>query len=583
VQPRAPLYITLLSAVLLLPCLATRMLMDDYVLAIKAAPVTRMASLPSQPLSLFTFTVGDPQRNAALMDEGALLPWWTDPHHLNAFFRPLSALTHVLDFRMWPSSAPLMHLHSVLWFCALLAALAYVYRTLEPGVALVTGLALLLYAVDDAHGATVGWIANRNALLSAALSLPALSAHHRGVSEGSLVQRWLAPLWLALGLCAGETAVCLCGYLGAYALCLDRRAFAARALSLAPYLLLLVAHQALYRALGLGSFGSSAYHDPLREPAAFARMLGFNWPVLLSAELLIPVADAAFFGDVRGRWALWGWSVCSLLALAWLFRELLRQDGKARFWALGMLLSAVPVSASLPGDRLLLALGFGAAPLLARFFTMPDLGLLQGFRRELAKALVVIHLIVAPCLLPVRASALEPLARVMDRVDAGVPRTAAVREQTVVVLNAPLSIVLSYLQIARAAKDIPRPAHLYWLSSASSETVIERTAPDTLRVTQASGFLHRPEETHYRASVHDLPVGTLIERSGMHIAVVDSTPDGRPRSVTFRFDEPLEAARYVFRTYRDGGLVPWRPVVQGQRALFAAQDFFALVAREVLR
>jgi hypothetical protein len=357
-------------------------------------------------------------------------------------------------------------------------------------------------------------------------------------------------------------------------------------MSLAPYFLLLVAHRALYHALKLGSYGSAAYHDPLREPAAFALTLAYNWPVLLSAQLFVPMADVAFFGDVDGLAAVGWWSVLTLLLVAAVLYAVLRGDARAKFWALGMLLAAVPISASLPGERLLLPLGFGAAQLLARFFCSAATLALRGWQRAAASALVALHLIAAPLLLPLRAYALEPLGRAIARIDRTLPRTAAVREQTVVILNAPLDLMVSYIQIARAAADVPRPAHLYWLSSASSETSVERTAPDTLRVTQARGFLHRPEETHYRARVHDLPVGARIERAGMHIEVLDSTSDARPRTVSFRFDEPLESGRYLFYAYRAGQLVTWRPPSvtprAGQRERFAAEDFFALVAREVL-
>jgi hypothetical protein len=498
----------------------------------------------------------------------------------------------VFDFHVWPRSAALMHLHSVLWYCVLLLALASVYRTLEPEWPLLTGLGLLLYAIDDAHGATVGWIANRNAIISAALSLPALAAHHRGTlaTKGALLQRWLAPVWLVLGLCAGETAICVTGYLCAYALCHDRRGWLVRLLSLAPYALVLLAHRLVYKHFGLGSFGSSAYHDPLREPLAFAAMLAYNLPVLLSAELFVPMADAAFWGDVHGRAVLWCWSLLTLGALAWIMRDLLARDRTARFWALGMLLSAIPVSASLPGERLLVAVGIGAAPLLARVLAaawgvaqVPLTQLVErGWQRQLAGVLVVLHVIVAPCVLPLRAYAFEPLARQMDRLDNAIPHTAAVRERTVVVLNAPLNIMLSYAQISRAVRGVPRPEHLYWLSSASSETEVTRVAADTLRVTQTAGFLLRPEETHYRADVY-MPIGTRIERAGMHIEVVDSMPDGRPRSVLFRFDAPLEHARYAFYTYEAGELMPWKPCALAESVSLRAHDFFQLMAAEALR
>jgi hypothetical protein len=585
---RAPRRIIALSALLLLPCLGSGLALDDFVLAAKAAPETVLPALPSQPLGLFTFTTGDPQQNGALMDEAALLPWWTEPRHLNAFFRPLSALTHVLDFRLWPGSPALMHLHSIGWFALLLCALWSCYRALSPGAPLTAAFAFFLYALDDAHGATVGWISNRNAVISAALALPALVLHHRAAQSGKRLPAALAALCVALGLCAGEAAMCVVAYLAAYAACLDRRALAVRARSILPYVLLFVAHRALYRALGLGSFGSSAYHDPLREPAGFLASLGYNLPLLLSAELFAPIADAAFWGDVRARAALWLWSVLSLGAIFWLARPLLARERNLRFWALGMLLSAVPVSASLPGERLLLALGFGAAPVLAGVLT--ELGVLAlatpsmpRARRALGGALVLLHVVLGPLLLPIRAYALAPLARLSARLDGAVPRTAAVREQTVVVLNAPFNVLLSYLQIARAVQGVPRPAHLYWLASASSETEVTRVGPNVLQVTQQAGFLRRPEETHYRADVRDLPVGTRLARAGMQIEVAAVTGDSRPATVRFHFAEALESGRYLFYVYRSGELVPYQPGARGDSVHLPAEDFFQLMASEALR
>jgi hypothetical protein len=591
-RPRAQVRTVGLALLLLLPCLATSFVLDDHVLAVKAGPVLRMAALPPEPLRLFTFTTGDPTRNALLMDEGALLPWWSEPRHLNAFFRPLSALTHVLDFRLWPGSAALMHLHSVLWFGLLLVVLGHVYRTLENSAerggagALVAAFALLLYAIDDAHGATVGWIANRNALISSLLALPALSAHHRAVTEGR--PRWLAPLWLMLGLCAGETAFCVAGYLVAYAVCLDERSATKRLWSLVPFGLLLLAHRGLYHVFGLGSFGSGAYHEPLREPLAFAATLGYNLPVLLAAQLFIPLADVGFWGDTRARAVLWGESVLVLLVLTGFCASLLRRDKLARFWALGMLLAAAPVSASLPGERLLIAVGFGAAPLLARLLLdaqilNPEVRLPHGARRGLISALVVLHLVVAPAALPVRACAFGPIASASARFDAGLPREPSIRDKTVVVLNAPFTILLSYLQIARAQQDVPRPAHLYWLSTAGSQTHVTRTAANELLVDQDLGFLSRPEDTHYRADLSGLRAGTRIDRAGMQVEVVSSLPDGRPGSVRFRFAEPLESMQYDFRIHRDGELVPWQPGPVGETISLPAQEFFQIVLAEVLR
>jgi hypothetical protein len=194
----------------------------------------------------------------------------------------------------------------------------------------------------------------------------------------------------------------------------------------------------------------------------------------------------------------------------------------------------------------------------------------------------VFHVFAGPIGLPLRTLSFEPLARAMDRLDTGIPNAPSVREQTVVVVNAPFNIMLSYLQIARAARGVPRPQHLYWLASSSSEITVERVDARSLRVSQADGFLHRPEETHYRADAHDLPAGTQLARAGMQIEIETSEPDQRPHSVLFRFDEPLESPRYLLRAYRAGELVPWQPPAAGGSERFPAQPFADIIRREVL-
>jgi len=585
-RPRAPLRIAALAVLLLLPCIATGLALDDYVLALKSEPVTRMAALPSEPLSLFTFTTGDPAQNARLMDEAALLPWWSEPKHLNAFLRPLSALTHVLDFRAWPDLPWLMHLHSIAWYALLILVLGSVYRALEPSGTVACGLALLIYAVDDAHGATVGWIANRNALLSVALALPSLTAHHRAVTfkQPGLI----APLWLALGLFAGESAFCVLGYLCAYALHMDPRSRRQRLLSLVPYVLLFIGHRVLYRVLGLGSFGSAAYHEPLREPLEYLLTLAYNLPVLVSAQLFLPLADLGFWSDASVRVPLWILSVLSLAACAHFAAPLWRRERVLRFWTTGMLLAAAIVSASLPGERLLLAVGFGAAPLIARLLLearilSPEISLPHSAWRGYISALIALHLIVAPLLMPVRASMYHVVASVSARLDRSLGADPSIRDQTVVVLNAPLNIFLSYLQIARAWRDEPRPGHLYWLSTASSDTHVTRTAADELTIEQTEGFLFRPEDTHYRADLRSLRSSAVIERPGMRIQILENKPDGRPARVRFQFAAPLEAAQYDLRVFRGGELVPFLPGAVGRRVTLPAEDFGQVLLSEVMR
>jgi hypothetical protein len=185
-------------------------------------------------------------------------------------------------------------------------------------------------------------------------------------------------------------------------------------------------------------------------------------------------------------------------------------------------------------------------------------------------------------MLPLRAMTFQPVAKLCDRMNETLP-TKPPLARSFVILNAPVNVMLSYLQVARAVRGTARPEHMYWLSSASSDTYVSRIGVHTLRVEQERGFLLRPEETHYRADPRSLPVDSTVALSGMVARVAESTPDGRPKVVDFTFSEPLGAPDQIFGYYEDGDLTPFELPAPGERVLLPAQDFFKMVIEEIFR
>ncbi|MFI5308575.1 MAG: hypothetical protein ACHQ53_14545, partial [Polyangiales bacterium] len=545
---------------------------------------TAIAGFHPSPLLLFSFTSGRAADNHALMDAGALLPWWTDEHHLNAFFRPLSSLTHLLDFALFPERPWLMHLHSLCWFAALLLVVAHVYRHLGADRMLAM-LGFALFALDGAHGMTLSWIANRNALVSATLALPALSAHHRYVARGYAPGAWLGPLCFALGLCAGEIALAVLGYLIAYSVVLDRSSLGRRALRLAPYFALLALWRGAYSWLELGSAGSGAYHDPGREPLQYALALASHLPVLLSAQLALPLADIWFWGPPEVHLPIWLISLASLGALAAAGHVLLREDDEARFWGLGMVLSGCAVAASVPGARLLLVPGLGGAALLAKLIvkllpssTEPR----RSWAAPLLLVIVLLHAVISPVVLLVYASSTRVLSGAIARAQRGIPRGPEIRGRTVVVVNAPFDVLLSYVQVEREVERVPRPEHLYWLATASSELTLTTVDASSVRVRPARGFLLTAPERHYRGDPAALSTGASVSLSQMRVRVLETTADGRPAAAEFAFSEPLASPRYLFLRYDHGELVPFELPPPGSSARFPREDFFATLTEQAL-
>ena len=273
----------LLALLLASPSLGVGPMGDDYMHLARVDERLHVPGFAYAPFDLFTFVSGDPAQRALLLEEG-VFGWWMAPDFRMSFWRPLSSLTHVLDHGLWPRSSVLAHVHSMLWFAALLAVVAVLNRGFH--VPWIAHMALVPYAVDDARGWVLGWTANRNALVAATLAFAALVAHDRARRDGWRPGTWLAPALLGAALLGGEAAHALTGYPFAYALFIDSGPLARRLLRLWSYAAPAGAWLLAYPALGYGTTGGGMYLNPLDEPALYLRALGERLPVLLAAQKL---------------------------------------------------------------------------------------------------------------------------------------------------------------------------------------------------------------------------------------------------------------------------------------------------------
>ena len=147
---------------------------------------------------MFGTLTGDPETTQAFLEMGAL-PWWSAPELEFDFLRPLSVLTHRLDYRLWPDSAVLMHLHNLLWLAACVVMAGFVYRRfIGPGWT--AGIATLIFAVDESRAFPIFWIANRNALVGAFFYCACLILHDRWRKTGDRMSAVLAPVALLIAL-----------------------------------------------------------------------------------------------------------------------------------------------------------------------------------------------------------------------------------------------------------------------------------------------------------------------------------------------------------------------------------------------
>ncbi|MBI5295927.1 MAG: hypothetical protein HY869_10655 [Chloroflexi bacterium] len=370
-SPRLPLFLSLLAVLLTLPSLGVGLQFDDYLLE---QTLLRAPDLGSALREAFVFMDGDPSHAQASMDAG-IYPWFSLPAGKVAFWRPFSALTHWLDFHLWPNSPLLMHAQNILWFALGVWLVTLLYRDLLPAPA--ASLAALLFAVDDAHGYAVGWISNRNALMVFALGVGSLLWFHRfnktrrsGLLFGSAVA-------FALSLLSAEAGIAAAGYLAAYVFFAGGSS-PRKWLDLLPHALILFVWIYFYRLGDFGGWGTS-YIDPLRETVPFLRAVLERAPVLWLGLLVYPPAELyPFAADplVKSVWIFAG--IALTVFFFKMISPLVRRDRHLQFLLAGAALATLPVCSSLPANRLLLFMGFGGMSVLAAWLYEADgLSLLQ--------------------------------------------------------------------------------------------------------------------------------------------------------------------------------------------------------------
>jgi hypothetical protein len=561
---------TILFALLLVsPSLRVGPFGDDYMHLARVDPRLHVPGYGYAPFDLFTFVSGDPAQRAVLLEKG-VFGWWLPSDFRMSFWRPLSCLTHVLDHLLWPRSSTLAHAHSMLWFATLLTVLAALYRRFH--VPWVAHLALVLYAVDDARSWVVGWTANRNALVAATLAFAALLVHDRARRDGWRPGRWLAPALFGAALLGGESALALTGYLFAHALFIDSGPLARRLARLWPYATLSVAWLAAYKALGYGTTGGGMYLNPLDEPVLYLRALTERLPVLLAAQIGIGLSDVWLLLQPSLRLAAYALALLALVVFAVLLAPLWRRVPACRFWALGAVLSLPPMCATFPMDRLLVFAGVGAmaaiALVLAEWLEGGALALLPRVpcaATTVVSLLALLHLVLAPALLPVGVLTLSYLVRMSGRLEASIPSDEAVRGKTLIILSSPAELTSHSVWMRRQVLGVPSPARIRLLTACLGELRVSRQDVTTLRVRPKKGFFDNELVRIGRGPSRPFRPGDEIALSGLRVRVQEVTPDGRPAEVDFTFAVPLEDPSLLWTRIQAGGrVVPWPPPAVGE-------------------
>lgn len=510
----------LLGFLLTLPSVLSGYVQDDHVLRRHSLETPPHATAPAWDY----FCQRSSAAEIAQYRERGInqVTWWTPDTARACFFRPLASLLHASEFRLFGDSPWVMHVHRALLY-ALIVFLGAALLARISSTPLACGIACLLFAIDDSHAYSSGWISAANTLLTCVFGLFALLMHDRWRRQQAKAGLLFSLVGFVLSLLSSEGGLALMGYLIAYALFLDSGSWKKRIVTLVPTASIAVGYLVFYAALNLGVKGSFDYLSPTENPWQTALVvLSGTVTGTVSQVLSIPMLGMVLqmTGGVMVGAVL-------LAALSVVFRDFLRSSKTVAFFGAGMVLSIVPFAIGMMGDRYLLWAGLGGAGLMGELFAVhvPTAKL----QRIIGKALMVTNTVVSLVFF-------VPTLFWLGLIEANIRKLEGlVTPEPTVMLNGH-TIADNCAASLRYEKGGQWPEHFYHLYEGMEILTIKRTGERTLLGGTPNGWFAsssisrgtRPKELHFSQ-------GQTFDLKLMTARIEDVTQDGRPHRVSFTF------------------------------------------------
>lgn len=570
---RLPYFLAAAAILISLPAIGTGLLTDDYMHRAMLAGDSQAVQQLSQvglapedsgrlgPALSDLFVVVDPAKNLDRFRTYGNLPWWTSDGYRVAHWRPAASLTHWLDYRLFPNTVWLMHLHSILWFAAVVFLVALLYRRFID-TAWIAGLASVLYLLSDDSYFPTAWLANRNLLISLFFGIMTLMAHDRWRRDHWKPGIVAVPLCLLVSVLATEGGIATFAYLFAYEVAMATGRPSKRILALMPSVAVIVLWRLFYDVQSYGAAGGGFYLDPVRQPLSFLAAVAQRAPVFLAGQWTTIPSELYGLLAPEGRILLWCVLVPVAVGMPLALWPLLGANRRARFWLLGMYGAVLPICATIPMSRALLFAAVGAFALVAECLGgwhrhlawVPRSGATGRWFRKLVIGLLIVHL-------PLAAATRVLAPKAMSKVQKRLKRTLAIGlfirlrpHQNLVIMNAPNPASLTCDPFWAVYNDKGLPAGIRMLVPGYGPLEITRTDPRRLVVKSLSDNFFKCEEglridpvffyrllSDVRGSEPPATVAARVTRPPMTVEVLAVDERGRPSEIACEFETALEA------------------------------------------
>ena len=526
--------ILILAFIVTLPSLFNGFLADDYFHAL----VTRGEKLifvPQNPLDIYNFV---PQKGPAqdYTWENGSFPWFASKDLKVHFFRPLSALTHVIDYNLFWGKPILMHLHSIFWYLVLIIAVFFLFKLWMSEKS--AALACLIFSLNSCHAFPIGWLANRNAIISSFFACLTLIFFIRFARENKRHWFWFCLLFYCLGLLAGELTVTvllitLCYML--FPLKNDSR-------TLLSYLfitltLVTIVYRFFYQQYGFGTYDSGLYLDPIQDFSEYFLQLPERTSMLI-ASALSPLTSDIWL--LIPRWLRQLYIPTAIVSLfffgKWGIMCLKRQQMK--FYSLAFFLCLSPLVIAFPNDRMLIMVNLIVASFVATLLVKqmsPD-GRLSFFH----KYCIVIFLIIFPLMLPLKVT----FPKFFNDAELSGLKIYKDNPQNLktVLLNSPSPFFS--LMAYRGNADISTNQNLQ-IVHGWNDFEFKVLGNKQISVKSEQGIWEGKFSWLWVDRSKTQPQGTIVQGAFYEIEIISILSDGRPKEIKITFDAPLNTYRWI--------------------------------------
>ncbi|MBV71494.1 MAG: hypothetical protein CMH52_09090 [Myxococcales bacterium] len=518
-----------LTVLIFAPSIFTGVFADDYFHRLILSGQLDAYGVAVNPfLDLFSFIPADgPPRD--LLTRRGFEPWWLASDVYVQFFRPITAVTHIIDYTVWPNVPALHHIHSLLWMCLLVWTLKRLYlATGMSGLSL--GLGLFFFAVDDAHMISVAWLANRNVIIAGVFSALAIESYVKWINGEVSIVRSL--FWLTMAALSAEAGYCAIGYMVAWSL-VYCSSWKARLTSPIPAALILVLVRASTHILGYGTNGLSLYTDPLNDPLTFFVDALARFPVLIGGLWLQFPTELSALASPAQLMMVSAIIAVLLVPILHSFFVYSLVHKQTRFWLLGTVLSCLPLLAAIPMNRLLLIPSIGFCAALAQYLTSRPTPWRHWLYTLHGPVAIGLCLVSYPLIYTLSEQTQAAHAFEGSKSGSGVS----------IYING--SAFHNGIHILADLEEKTRSDQQHvFLSHLFRRQTIVRRGPRTIEVSNSNGWFQSTIERAFYDRHNPFTVGDRLPNSVFTARIMAVTEDGRPSAVQFTFKHSLESERY---------------------------------------